>query len=536
MDFSSSKIKLLMIIIFLISGAINLVSAYQTYPIVISSLDDFPFNHFSYIFWGSLVITLVSLFLLSNLFTDKKSRYVFAFLFVFFFWIFYLCFPSVAGSDSDHFRGMTTRFMSSGLDSDKLYFDFPSFFILSAFLSLVLNMDVNTVSSVVFVLIGFLFSSTLFIYFSKKSSELALIGVVLYFLGAFYFINYQFAPQSFALVFFLLLIIVLRKDSINFKILSLIFFISLLFTHPFIVVYYLLFIFIVSIKKREYRFTFFLYFTTYIFVFSFFQNGFYSLISGISLNIFAGTEYGNIVQMANSGSVSILDNLSTIISRLVTLVVWLILGFGFLVRTKLKLTSKKELSLFLSSFILFGLGSFIGILGSRTIQFLFIPIIVTYIWVLNKYKLLSKVFILLIILLSVFTLIHSTYVDGVFPTNSGERACNFLADKHLNEAYYENVLASRVSSWYLMGLLPDIATGIQEVGSIGNINDTKLLKNRLYSPNPSLFIINNILLEKELITSNVINETELLQYQNNLLYNFNRVYDDGYSIIFSPKR
>jgi hypothetical protein len=524
--------------LFLIGLIIILFSFAESYPIVVRSVDDTPFEQFYPLFWLGLPITLVSLFMISFSFQRKEVMFFCSVLFVFFFWVHYLFFPLLPGSDSHYFRGATEDFMGVGVNpSEKDYFQWPAFFILNNVLSEISKINVDVACVIVFVAVGFLLSSSLFIFFSREDKMLGFVGVVLYFVGAYTFIDYQFAPQSFALGLFFLLLILMERKGIPSKVALIIIFTSLVYAHAFIPVFFLFLIFLFALKQPRYRNLFFLCLVIYFSVLVFFQiSHFYALPSafGNVIYIWRG-EYGRILTATITEPKSLLDNISQTVSRIMTVSIWLVLSIGFIAQIIGKKVKFKELALAIAGFSYFGLGTFFPTLGSRAIQILFVSATTGYNWIQRNFRKAAYLFILIIIILSPLVLVHRMYGVGFFQTTSGERATNFLASTLLTKSSQANMVATREDNGYLLGRLPqNILLKADDALPFGATKDEiQAFQEKVNHPNENYnYILYNVLLEKELLQSGAFSKEDISGFHQKCLSNFNLIYDDGYIVIF----
>lgn len=516
----------------------------DSFPIVIRSYGETPFSEIQPIFWFGLAITLVSLFVISSAYKRKGITVACCALFVFFFWLPFLFFPLLPGSDSHYFRGATEYFIRVGVNvQGKNYLQWPSFFVLSKSVAEVLGTTIAFASILLFVLFGVLISTTLGIFFYNEDRKLGFIGVVLYCVGAFTFLDYQYAPQSLALAIFFMLLLLVEKGGCSSAIALVIAFTCLVFTHAFIPVFFLFFIFLIAIKSRKSNDInlFSLCFLIYIVVLVFFQLPQLNTLLGTLHNIgtFGSGEYSNIVAGTLTMPTSALDNLAQTISRVLTLVIVLSLLVGFIGRFLEQKIRFGILALAIVGLTYLVLGGFLSVLGSRSIQILFVPAVIGFGWVQKKMG--GKIvylFVVIILLLCPFIWIHRMQSVGYFQTPSGERASNFLLGTLLvNPRIKCNILSTTEDGQYLSGELPENTTVEFAYGLPYGATETEATRQQIgllmgNSSGPS-YVLCNVIFEKELGQSGLLSPNAISELVANYSSTFNVIYNDGYTFVFS---
>jgi len=528
------KVKAISLLLLLLGIIILLFSFVRSYPITIKSMDDTVFDKVDYLFWFGFVVVLMGLFATSISTERLEIRYICSILLIFVFYIHYMLFPLLLGADSHFFRGATKLFMNVGVTNEKYYFEWPIFFILNSVLANVLSLSVDSVCIVIFIVEGFLISSTLFILFSRIDKRLGFFGVALYVIATYRFLNYQFAPQSLALGFLLLALCLLERGNKGSRIALIILLFSMIYAHAFMIIFFLLSIFIMSLKQKNYRNLFLLSLAIYSAVLTLFTtNFFYTLPNYLTAASFITP--GRVLRATFTEPVSPLDNVAQIISRAITLSTWFVLSMGFLFQLKNRDIKLRELVLAIVGFVYFGVGNFVGILGERAIQVLFLPLVAGYKPFLKKVPKIASLLVLSFLILFPFIILHDMYSVGSFQTLSGERTTNFLAENLDQGKINIRILGARSDAGYLNGLLPDnLSFSIEGVLSWGLTTSqldefhTKIINSdRNYD-----LILYNIILEKELMQSG-FNEAEVTIYREKCLLRFNNIYNDGYSFILN---
>jgi len=521
----------------LLSGAMLAFIAWITsYPVEIPPIGEYVFDRINPLLWPSLSLAFTGLYLVSKIF--KKPRSVYSFAFVLLLHIHYTFFPLLPGSDSHYFRGLTNLFSKVALNPNlHKYFQWPSFFITSNFLMLTLDLDVGVVSKLIFIVIGFVATLVLFLFYSSQKGELGFLGVALYFMSLFYFINYQYAPQSLALALFLLLISQVIKGATQSIVTLLLIFIGLILTHSFYPIYFLLFLSVLMILrngsgnfKRSYLklllpLCVVAYACYVIYVAAFYFNDLIKALSSIVIAFQEEHEYAYIVRRTiQSKPVSELDAIAQAFSRGITLSLWAITSLGFMYMLLRKKVNSYNLALFMSGVIHFLISAFFNVLGGRALQVLFIPLVFGIKLFLEKYEKVVKTYLLLVFLLFPLVIIHSTYDFRLVQTVSGKRASDILLE-HIRGPI--RILAAPTDGYYIYGSVP---MGLVDVMNPRFIELNQLLAKR------HVFIIYNPPLERELLYALDLNHSQIYFLQKHFLLNYNKCWDDGYTQLLSSSQ
>jgi len=98
--------------------------------------------------------------------------------------------------------------------------------------------------------------------------------------------------------------------------------------------------------------------------------------------------------------------------------------------------------------IYFGAGLFYPMLGTRSLQVLFIPLVIGIGFYLSKWKKLTLILVLIILLLSVSGPMREAHDPYLFQTAEEEHACNFLANTVQTEQSMQLVIIGGINSGY----------------------------------------------------------------------------------------
>jgi len=509
-------------LIFILGAILIFIAWITSYPVEIPPLGEYVFDRINPVLWPGLSMVFTGLYLTST--TFKKQQFIYAMIFVFTLYIHYMLFPLIPGSDSHYFRGLTNYFSNVGINpSLHKYFQWPAFFIINNFLISILGLNVDVASKLFFIVIGFVITIALFLIYSFQG-ELGFIGVALYFMGLFYFINYQYAPQSLALALFLVFVSQVIEENRHSMSLFLLF-IGLLLTHSFFPMYLLLFLLFLVLFKKWPIWELVLYTATYVIYVIFFAIIYFEDIIKALSNILVAFqkehEYAYIVQRTiQSSPVSQFDAVAQLFSRCIILSIWALISLGFIYIMLKKKIDPYSLALFLSGLTHFTIGSIFNVLGVRSLQVIFISLVSGVKPFIEKYGKIAKTFLLLIFLLFPLVIVHSIYDFRLVQTTSGERASNILLE-HVGG--FIRIFATPTDAYYIYGNL--------QMGSVDVMCPQFIQLNQL---NQSLakkynFIIYNPSLERDFLYALGLNHDQIYYFKKYFLLNYDKVWDDGYS-------
>jgi hypothetical protein len=377
---------------------------------------------------------------------------------VFFLYVQSLFFERLPGPDSQSFRALTVLFQTVGIDpAQAAYFQWPSFFIINNSIMEVTGLDVNNTSTIVYIATGFALSSILFLYYSDESEGMGFAGVALYFTGLFWFLNYQFAPQSIALVLLLVCVKLVARDDLGSKICALLVFVDLVFTHAFMPVMFLLFYLVMVLLRRGRIQSLALYSSVYMARLVFAATAhLQSLIRILVLSIRElglSPDYAYILWATSKQVPPQFDVIAQIVSRVVTLSIWLLLAIGLFTRVLRRDFGTRNLSLMLSGAFYSAVGTILYIIGFRGLQLAFVPLASCCKPYLARYRKLMIGFLLIALALFPFVIIHQIYDTTLVQTASGERASDTLIPSVSGST--GSILASQVDACYIFSRMTE---------------------------------------------------------------------------------
>jgi hypothetical protein len=431
-------------------------SWFTSYPLSIDSLTDYVFNHVSPLYWIGLSLILATLFLAGV--TSKSDTWkciITISLIMAMFSISYFYYM-VPGSDSQFFRGLNEYFISTSRtpsEPSHTYFEWPLFFIVNDIATSVTGLALFQFEFVNYSLIGFLSITALYKYFARSYRNGALLAVACFFIGMFYFLNYQAVPFSLAFALFLLLLMIGDRitSSLEGNLVAILLFTGIAFSHAFVPLFFVFYEFVWYLFSRDKAhlrlssLTLAIYFAVQIF-----QTPL-SLTDRIRGFLETTSEYGKIVQATLKPATIQLDVVAQSISRLVVISALIICISGFLMLVIRKKIKNHDKVLFVTGAVYSALGAMIQVLGSRAIPILFIPICVGICYLFGT-KLKKCLISLLLVLLILFPFIqlHLSFEDDqlMFQTKESYIAENFMIERY-NWTVPSLVLAHTRVSTYL---------------------------------------------------------------------------------------
>jgi len=422
-----------LIILFL--GLILLMISWNlSYPIEIpEDLNAKTFTQFQILIWPGIILSIIGLFL-AGYYTNRKSiRIICVSLFPIILYSYALFFYYLPTSDSGAVKAMFEIFHQTGINpAAEPYFHYPVFFSLSEMTGQVLGFDAEGVGVLLFTIFGILIALYLFIFLSKinkqNSYQIAFLGAPLYFTALYSYLNYQWAPQTLALVFLVLLLFLFDQEKVQYKILTLFIFTTLVFTHLFIPAIFLLFLGFYSIKKKDFRNSFLLMTIIYISVLVYYTTFYFYTILDVFKQSFYGLggEYLADISRSFMEPKDIISKIISIVNRIRIPLIWIILTTGFLLGLiKKKISFTAVILLITGGFYLFA-GLFYPILGLRALQILVIPLLLGIGFFIFKWKKTALTLVVILLVLSVFGPLRETYDEYQFQLNEEEAACNFF--------------------------------------------------------------------------------------------------------------
>ena len=362
-----------------------ILSWYLSYPIVTSSSNDFVYNHISTLYWISVPLLSGSMFLMALSTKNNILKWLLSMGIVLTFvslTYFYSMSPTV---DSQFFRGLSEYFTKTqNLDASQAnhsYYQWPALFILADIFTSVSGLSQAAFEFILFIVITVLVTTSLYVYGSKRSKSAGIITVTAFFLAITYFLDYQAVPFTLALGFlFLLFMLDTLKKTTGVIVTMVIVYACLLFTHLFVPLFFVLYLFIRSLigsgrrNRSLYGYLFLSSLVAYFLVeLTLAKFSFTALILSV---IKAPAEYSYIISVTTSTPQVIipLNGIAQTFSRIVTIagVAFCIIGFlVFLLKRKAHII---DIAIFTTGVVYTALGLVLNTLGERAIAILFVPV------------------------------------------------------------------------------------------------------------------------------------------------------------------
>lgn len=434
------QISLLGAIFFFLGLPLLIISWYNSYPIRIGSLENITFYQFSPLIWPGILLTSFGLFITGYFSARNSVKAICASIFPISIFSYILYFNGTATSDIGNVKSMFDVFHFTGIDSSVIsYFQYPTYFTFNEVTARVTGMDANSIGMIFFALFGVLLGLYLYLFLYKVTkftgTQVALIGVFLYFTLAFSFLNYQWVPQTLALIFFLLLLILISLEGTKYKILTLVIFVCLVFTHMFIPILFLLFYGIYSLKKRETLRMFMVMSCLYAAVLVYFTSYYLPQIFDAFTETIYGFNYQEPLQESFKTTTNFFDQLISNINRVRIPITIGILGIGFLYGLLKRKIHYIILTLGIVGGMYLVLGFVYPIMGWRSLQIIMIALVVGIGYLIGSSRLKKPTIALVavLIVLSIFGPIRGSYDQTQYILNEEENTCRFLASSISNE-------------------------------------------------------------------------------------------------------
>ena len=461
----------LLIIPFLLGLSLLIYSWYVSFPLSINSVGDSIYDHVPIFYWISIPLLLTSMFLMAISFKNTYLRWMLTAGFVVVLYsllYFYFTIPTV---DSAFFRGLTENFIGThNLDASQFihsYYQWPSFFLLANVTTLVSGLSLSIYEFLLFTIIGFLLVTSLYVYASKAFNRSSgFFAAAVFFVVMFLYLNYQAVPFSLAFgLLFVLFMLETRENSAGKTLTMLILFCSLVITHAFVPLFFVIYLLIRSIINRSRQYFEFFILTLVIYLIAQVTFAVFSFRGNIVSVFTTPTEFSGVVGASLASTSVAIDAIPQLFSRMVTigLAILCVAGFVFLIfKRKLRTIDK---ALFLTGAVYSGLGVVLNVLGTRAVPIVFIPLAlgVTYLFQ-SKFRKYLKYVVLVLLIFVVFVPIHSSITSFpiTFQTKDDLATANFMIEKY-NWNSNSIVITDLGARWYMLPQIqgtPEIDTDI----------------------------------------------------------------------------
>jgi len=422
------------------SGVILMVYSWHlSYPLSINSLDDFVFNHVSPLYWVSLPLLLASTYIMATTSKNNSLKWIIPIGLVTTMYSLSYFYYMLPGSDSHYFRGLNEYFIKTKdlnpLKTNHLYFQWPSFFLLADIATSVSGLELANFEFLLYTIIGFLLATAVYVYASKAFKNNGFLAVVAFFISMFYFLNYQCVPFSLALgLLFLLFMLETRQKSFNVILTMLVLFTSILFTHTFVPLFFVLYLLIRCMLNRSKQYGRLFLLTLIIYLLVQVTQAPFSFIENIIRNVITSpSEYPSIVGAALPIVSVPIDAIAQVFSRSVTLTTIMMCLAGFIVLAIRRKMRDLDKAIFLTGAIYFAFGIIFLALGSRAIPIVFIPISLGAPYLLeSRFRPYLKYSFLILLILFAFIPLHTSFYESeiMFQTKEAYQTENFMINNY----------------------------------------------------------------------------------------------------------
>jgi hypothetical protein len=429
----------LVIIPMCIGLVLVLSSWYSSYPLYIDSRLDFVFFHISPLYWLGLPLLLGSLYVMASWIKNKYAILVICICIVMSMYSLNFFYYFSPGSDVQHFRGLTEYFIKTNdlhvTRENHMYYQWPSFFILAQIVQSLTGIEAIHYEFVLYVVLGVLYVTCLYIYASRFSKSGAYITVIAYFICTYWFLFYEAAPYSLALglLFLLFMLETFSKKNRELAVVRAVVFVSMSFLHPFLSSFFAAYMFAAYLLDRNKKDSRFLLFTLvfYIAVSVYCTVYFFPYVVGELTRLYT-YEFVALAQHVLEQQIAptpIIDTVAQVFSRVIVVATCAISGSGcLLLIIKRKLRNVDKAMLVFATFYAV-LGGLLAVLGTRSITFLFIPISLgSFYFLKTKYAThLKWLFLVFIVLFPLLPLHRSFYdVQIAFQSREEHSSSNFV--------------------------------------------------------------------------------------------------------------
>jgi hypothetical protein len=483
-----AKYKFLLILPFFAGLILIVYSWYTSFPLSISSVNDSIFNQVSIFYWISISLLLTSMFMMAVSFKNKYFIWLMAVGSVITIYSLSYFFFSISSSDAIFFRGLTANFINTqNLSSSQIihaYYQWPLFFILSEMVTSISGLALVNFEFLLFTIIGFIISSSLYVYASKVFDWGSFLAVVAFFIVMYYFLNYQAVPFSLAFgLLFILFILDTHKKSASIVLTMLILYSSITITHAFVPLFFVLFLLIKSIvsSSKQYTQYYFRFLMLALVIYFLVQItlGRFTFLINIIQTFNCTSEYSIIAETTFAAPIQVqaqTDVTAQLFSRAITIVFAFLCFVGFVILAIKRKMRETDKAIFLSGVIYIAAGFMLSALGSRAIALVFIPISfgISYLYK-NKFRPYLICLVLILLALFVFVPIHSSF--ATYPINYQTKedlaTTNFIIEKY-DWISTSIVIADSGTRWYILTQIQgntEIDAGIAPRFSLSNITN-----------------------------------------------------------------
>jgi hypothetical protein len=512
----------------ILSAVLLLFSWSKSYPLSLDSGTDFLFNHVYPLYWASLAVFLGSVGIAAIVVKNTKVVLILCIAILLAMYSLYYFYPSLPGSDTSTFRGLTEYAATTGdlnpLGPQHNYYQWPGFFVFSQIVTSVTGLQTIPFEFIFFMILGVLYVTALYNYFASFSKNLAWAAIFTYFLMIYWFFNYQYAPFSLAmgLLFVLFMIETRPIKAVGRTILTLLICVGITVIHPFAIVFFISYALIRYLlgRTKYYLKLFAINLVIWLSVTLFSTGIFFDQILQAIVSI-TTQEYASSIQATLSNPFIKLPDLyftAQTFSRSLVLVTGLVAAVGFVFILLKKRFREIDFALLISAGFYSLAGAVVYVLGQRAWFILFMPLSLGAVYFLEHKlgKYLKPLFVILLILFTFVPLSYTYNTTQVFFQTKNE---NFLSDFAITNYSWEGS-GSVLAHFRLITYLESKTGGTVQFGSEYQFTNTYY---RVFPQNIPTF---NCII----YTAGLAQSTSARNYSMEGLWQgqkYNRVYDSG---------
>lgn len=415
-------------------------SWFLSYPVLINSSDDFIYNHISPYYWISLLLLYLISYIIGITSKNKFLNLINVLIVVISTYSIVYFYSFLPGSDSHFIRGMMEYFLEKGslkpIFPTHVYFQWPLFFILNRIIIFLTGFKLIQCEFLVYTLFIFLIFTSIYSYVFNLFKNSSYISIISFIIIIYNFINIQYVPYTLALCILLLMFMIesIIIESLEKKLILIILFIFISYTHVIIPMFFILYEFFknnIRIQEKKSIKHTLLYTVLYLSILIFQANFSFKRIIYVIMSTSSG--YIKIIETTTQKTTILFDIIPQIIRRSIVISTFIICFSGFIIfiiRGKIRPIDK---AIFISGLIYSALGFFINILGQRAWVIAFLPISLgaSYLYI-TKFRPYIKLSYLILIILFIFIPIGKTlyWRNITFQTIEAYKAENFVIDHY----------------------------------------------------------------------------------------------------------
>ena len=334
----------------------------------------------------------------------------------------------VPGSDT-YFLNLVAGYLSGGFiyPQAAVIYPWPGFFLLNRILGEVTNLPLNIIVSVFYLVTGFVMVSMLFFMATRNGLD-GFWSIVTFSILAYFFVNYQFAPQTLALVLVMILFFIDYSCGRSWAgtVLVLTLVVATALAHSFLLLYYGFYIFIRSFQDRRYLIML-IFAITLVLV----SNILFTFSDLFGLVLGALSSIQSLLGLADYGTRIAGYGTSPFVTfaELSVLSVSAVSGLGLIHLVRKRRALPQDIALIIASTLAFGVGIAVQIFGTRALQ---LGAVIAGIGSGHFPELLQsrKVrggLLLFLSVSSIFCVMHFNYYSQLYQSQEDAQAARFLS-------------------------------------------------------------------------------------------------------------